>query len=93
MLADDLWVLRRRRKQQSRKGSAAAMTRQPTGSDAGADNGDPPVAAAGPRQRLAHPVGDLRWRSSTATVDGLSLRRFSNAVGRDPVMLYRPRPQ
>ena len=35
----------------------AAMTRQPTGPDAGADDGDPPVAP-GPRQRLAQPVDD-----------------------------------
>jgi AcrR family transcriptional regulator len=71
------------------------MTKHPSGPDAGADDGDPPAAAAGPRQRLAQPVGDPADSLAIVDrdgVDGLSMRRFSNALGRDPVMLYRHVP-
>ena len=73
------------------KGSAAAMTRQPTGPDAGADDGDRSAAAA-PKQRSAHPVDDPADCAGIVDrdgVDGLSMRRLSDALGRDPVMLYR----
>jgi AcrR family transcriptional regulator len=76
----------------SQKGSAAAMTRQPTGPDAGADEGDPSVAAAGRNNGQLTRSMILQTALSIVDrdgVDGLSMRRLSEAVGRDPVMLYR----
>jgi AcrR family transcriptional regulator len=74
-------------------GNAAAVTRQPIAPDASVD--EPSVAVPG------HD-GDQLSRSvilQTALtivdrdgVDRLSMRRLSNALGRDPVMLYRHVP-
>ena len=74
------------------KGSAAAMTRQPTGPDAGADEGDPSVAAA--RRNNGQLTRSMILQTALSIVDrdgvdGLSMRRLSVALGRDPVMLYR----
>ena len=71
------------------------MTRQPTGPDAGADDGDPPVAVPG--QDSDQLSRSMILQTALAIVDrdgvdGLSMRRLSNAVGRDPVMLYRHVP-
>jgi AcrR family transcriptional regulator len=76
------------------KGSAAAMSREPTGPDAGADDGDPSVAAGRNNGQLGR---SMILQTALAIVDrdgvdGLSMRRLSNAVGRDPVMLYRHVP-
>ena len=71
------------------------MTRQPTGPDAGADQGDLSVAAArrnhGQLTRSMILQAALRIIDRDG-VDGLSMRRLSDAVGRDPVMLYRQVP-
>src|SRR6476646_11676639 len=79
----------------AQKGSAAAMTRPPTGPDAGADDGDPPVALPG--QDSAELSRSVILQTALAIVDRdgadrLSMRRLSNALGRDPVMLYRHVP-
>ena len=71
------------------------MTRQPTGPDAGADDGDPPVAAAG--RNNGQLTRSMILQTALAIVDrdgvdGLSMRRLSDALGRDPVMLYRHVP-
>ena len=75
------------------------MTRQPTGSDARAVDADPPVVPSRPangqlsRSMILQTALRIVDRDD---VDGLSIRRLSNAVGRDPVMLYRhvaTRPQ
>jgi AcrR family transcriptional regulator len=77
------------------KGSSAAMTTQPRGPDAGADDGDRSVAAAGPNNgRLSR---SIILEAALAIVDrdgmdGLSMRRLSDALGRDPVMIYRHVP-
>jgi AcrR family transcriptional regulator len=68
------------------------MLRQPTGPDAGADDGNPPLAVPGQdRGQLSR---SMILQTALAIVDrdgvdGLSIRRLSNALGRDPVMLYR----
>jgi AcrR family transcriptional regulator len=74
------------------KGSAAAMTRQPAGPAAGADDGDPSVAAA--RRNNGQLTRSMILQAALSIVDrdgvdGLSMRRLSDALGRDPVMLYR----
>ena len=70
------------------------MTRRPAGSDAGADDGDPSVAAGRNNGQLTR---SMILQSALAIVDrdgvdGLSMRRLSDALGRDPVMLYRHVP-
>jgi AcrR family transcriptional regulator len=68
------------------------MTRQPTGPDAGADDGDASVTATRgttgqlTRSMILHTALSIVDRDG---VDGLSMRRLSVALGRDPVMLYR----
>ena len=71
------------------------MTREPTGPDAGADDDDPPVAAA--RRNNGQLSRSMILQTALAIVDrdgvdGLSMRRLSNALSRDPVMLYRHVP-
>ena len=71
------------------------MTRQPTGPDAGADEGGLSVAAA--RRNNSQLSRSMILQAALAIidrdgVDGLSMRRLSDAVGRDPVMLYRHLP-
>ena len=71
------------------------MTRQPTGPDAGADDGDPPVAAPGQDNGQLSRSVILQTALAIVDRDGvdrLSMRRLSNALGRDPVMLYRHVP-
>ena len=76
----------------SRREVLRAMTRQPTGPAAGADDGDPSVAAARrnngqlTRSKILQAALSIVDRDG---VDGLSMRRLSNALGSDPVMLYR----
>jgi AcrR family transcriptional regulator len=71
------------------------MTRRPTGPDASADDGDPSVAGGGEassrltRSRILQTALAIVDRDG---VDGLSMRRLSDAVGRDPVMIYRHVP-
>ena len=73
------------------------MTRPPTGPDAGADAGR--SAAAGRNNGQLSRSVILQTALAIVDrdgVDGLSMRRLSEAVGRDPVMLYRhvaTRPQ
>jgi AcrR family transcriptional regulator len=79
-------------KQQGQKGSAAAMTKESTGPAAGADDGDPPVAVPG--EDSAQLTRSMILQTALRIVDrdgvdGLSMRRLSEALGRDPVMLYR----
>jgi AcrR family transcriptional regulator len=67
------------------------MTRRPTGPDAGPDDGDGSVAAGRNNAQLTRP---LILQAALAIVDRdgvdrLSMRRLSDAVGRDPVMIYR----
>src|SRR6478735_1325908 len=68
------------------------MPRRPTGPDADPDHGDPPLAAPGrnngqlSRSMILQAALAIVDRDG---VDGLSMRRLSEAVGRDPVMLYR----
>src|SRR6202171_2711719 len=74
------------------KGGAAAMTRQPIGPDAGGHDGDPSVSAA--RRNNGQLTRSMILQAALAIVDrdgvdGLSMRRLSVALGRDPVMLYR----
>ena len=71
------------------------MTRPPTGPDAGADGGEPSVAVPG--QDSAELSRSVILQAALAIVDRdgvdrLSMRRLSNALGRDPVMLYRHVP-
>jgi AcrR family transcriptional regulator len=71
------------------------MTTQPTGPHAGADDGDPSVAAAGPNNGQL--TRSMILQAALAIVDrdgvdGLSMRRLSDALGRDPVMIYRHVP-
>ncbi len=71
------------------------MTRQPTGPPARADHADPPVAVPGEdsdqltRSKILQTALRIIDRDG---VDGLSMRRLSAALGRDPVMLYRHVP-
>src|ERR1700738_3989144 len=76
---------------EGKTGSAAAMTRQPTRPD----EGDLSVAAA--RRNNSQLNRSMILQAALRIinrdgVDGLSMRRLSNAVGRDPVMLYRHLP-
>jgi AcrR family transcriptional regulator len=76
----------------ARKKGSAAMTRQPTGSDTGADDGDPSVAAARRNNGQLSRSMILQTALSIVDRDGvdrLSMRRLSDALGSDPVMLYR----
>src|ERR1700731_5009664 len=71
------------------------MTRQPTGPDAGADGGAPSAAAALPNYGQLTRSMILQAALSIVDRDGvdrLSMRRLSDALGRDPVMLYRHVP-
>ncbi len=73
------------------KGSGVAMTRPPTGPDAGADDAGPSAAAGRNNGQLTR---SMILRTALAIVDRdgvdrLSMRRLSEALGRDPVMLYR----
>ncbi|MGO9044207.1 MAG: TetR/AcrR family transcriptional regulator C-terminal domain-containing protein [Mycobacterium sp.] len=71
------------------------MANQPTGPDGANDDDDPSVAAAGPDSgQVTRP---LILQTALAIidrdgVDGLSIRRLSDAVGRDPAVLYRHVP-
>ena len=71
------------------------MTRQPSGPDAVADDDDPLVGVPGKdSDQLSRSV---ILKTALAIVnrdgmDGLTMRRLSNALGRDPVMLYRHVP-
>lgn len=69
------------------------MTRQSTGPGAGADDEDPLAAGAdhGPLNRSMILQAALRIVDRDG-VDGLSMRRLSEALGRDPVILYRHVP-
>jgi AcrR family transcriptional regulator len=68
------------------------MVRQPSGPDAGAGEGDLSVAATGrnngqlTRPKILQTALTIVDRDG---VDGLSMRRLSVALGRNPVMLYR----
>src|ERR1700736_4240064 len=67
------------------------MTRPPTGPDAGADDAGPSAAAGRNNGQLTR---SMILQAALAIVDRdgvdrLSMRRLSDAVGRDPVMLYR----
>ena len=70
------------------------MTRPPTGPDAGADDAGPSAAAGRNNGQLTR---SMILQTALAIVDRdgvdrLSMRRLSNAVSRDPVMLYRHVP-
>jgi AcrR family transcriptional regulator len=68
------------------------MPRRPTGPDADPDHGDPPLAAPGRNNGQLSRSTILQTALAIVDrdgVDGLSMRRLSEAVGRDPVMLYR----
>ncbi len=71
------------------------MPNQPTGPDGAKDDDDPSVAAAGPDSgQVTRP---LILQTALAIIDrdgvnGLSMRRLSDAVGRDPAVLYRHVP-
>ena len=70
------------------------MTRPPTGPDAGANDFDPSVAAGRNNGELTRSM-ILQTALSIVDRDGvdrLSMRRLSNALGRDPAMLYRHVP-
>src|SRR6476469_5294404 len=76
------------------EGSGVAMTRPPTGPDAGANDFDPSVAAGRNNGELSR---SMILQTALAIVDRdgvdrLSMRRLSNALGRDPAMLYRHVP-
>ena len=67
------------------------MAEQPIGPDASVDDGDPSAAAGRNNGQLSRSV-ILQTALAIVDrdgVDGLSMRRLSNALGRDPVMLYR----
>ena len=69
------------------------MRRRSTGPDAGSDDDDP-LAAGADNGRLNRSMilqAALRIVDRDG-VDGLSMRRLSEAVGRDPVVLYRHVP-
>ena len=71
------------------------MKGQPTGPEAGADDGDPSIGAVGRNNgQITRPL-ILRTALGIIDrdgVDGLSIRRLSDAVGRDPTVLYRHLP-
>jgi AcrR family transcriptional regulator len=71
------------------------MTKQPTGPDVAADDGDPFAASAGPDN--AQVTRPLILQTALMIIDrdgadSLSMRRLSEAVGRDPAVLYRHVP-
>ncbi len=71
------------------------MPRKPTGPDRGVHDGDPPAAAPGHNGDPISRAVILRTALAIVDrdgVDGLSMRRLSNALSRDPVMLYRHVP-
>jgi AcrR family transcriptional regulator len=69
------------------------MTRQSTAPDAGADGEDPSAAGGHNGQLNRSMILQTALRIVDRDgVDGLSMRRLSEAVGRDPVMLYRHVP-
>lgn len=71
------------------------MPRQPTVPDATADDGDPSVGAARRNNGQLSRSMILQTALSIVDRDGvdrLSMRRLSDALGRDPVMLYRHVP-
>jgi AcrR family transcriptional regulator len=75
------------------KGSAQAMTKQSAGPHAGADEEDPFATGRGNGQLNRSMILQTALRIVDRDgVDGLSMRRLSEAVGRDPVMLYRHVP-
>ena len=71
------------------------MTKQPIVPDAGADRIDPSAVVSGredgqvSRSRILQSALRIIDRDG---VDGLSMRRLSDAVGRDPTVLYRHIP-
>ena len=70
------------------------MTKQRTSPDSGADRIDPTAAAAptdGPVSRSVILQAALRIIDRDG-IDGLSMRRLSEEVGRDPTVLYRHVP-
>ena len=70
------------------------MSRPPTGPDAGADDAGPSAAAGRNNGQLSRSV-ILQTALAIVDRDGvdrLSMRRLSDALGRDPVMLYRHVP-
>lgn len=69
------------------------MTKRSIGRGAGADDADPVAAGRGngPLNRSMILQAALQIVDRDG-VDGLSMRRLSQAVGRDPVMLYRHLP-
>src|SRR3984957_14432364 len=76
-----------------RKGRAEAMTRQSARSDAGAPDKEPSDAGGDNGQLSRSMILQTALRIVDRDgVDGLSMRRLSEAVGRDPVMLYRHVP-
>lgn len=75
---------------EEQKGSAAPMPNQPTGPDGANDDDDPSVAAAGPDSGQVTRPFILQTALAIIDrdgVDGLSMRRLSDAVGRDPAVL------
>src|SRR3984957_5953101 len=69
------------------------MTKQSTGPDAGTADEDPPAAGRDNGQLNRSMILQTALRIVDRDgVDGLSMRRLSEAVGRDPVMLYRHVP-
>ena len=71
------------------------MPNQPTGPDGANDDDDPSVAAAGPDSGQVTRPFILQAALAIIDrdgVDGLSMRRLSDAVGRDPAVLYRHVP-
>src|SRR6478736_1270620 len=77
------------------EGKSAAMTRQPIGPDAVIDDGNSPLAVAGQDSDQLSRSVILQTALAIVDrdgVDGLSMRRLSNALSRDPVMLYRHVP-
>jgi AcrR family transcriptional regulator len=69
------------------------MTRQSTRPDAGADDKDPSDAGRDNGQLNRSMILQTALRIVDRDgMDGLSMRRLSEAVGRDPVMLYRHVP-
>jgi len=71
------------------------MTRQPIRPDAVIGDGNSPVAVAGQDSNQLSRSVILQTALAIVDrdgVDGLSMRRLSNALGRDPVMLYRHVP-
>ena len=79
----------------SRREVLPAMTKQRTAPDARADGTDPSTAAAGqddgPVSRSVILQAALRIIDRDG-IDGLSMRRLSDEVGRDPTVLYRHVP-